>query len=56
MAQQSEAIATLQCCLIAANSPKVEAALPPKFDGQREVVVGFVRGNPLKSKDPLQSL
>jgi len=42
MAQQSEAICILQQQLIAQNTPKPEIALPPKLDGSREVVVGFV--------------
>jgi len=42
MAQQSEAICTLQQQLIAQNTPKAEVAVPPKFDGSREAVVGFV--------------
>jgi len=42
MAQQSEAIQTLQQQLVAQNTPKLEVAVPPKFDGSREAVVGFV--------------
>jgi len=42
MAQQSEAIQTLQQQLIAQNTPKLEVALPPKFEGNREAVVGFI--------------
>jgi len=42
MAQQFEAICTLQQQLVAQNTPKPEVTTPPKFDGSREVVVGFV--------------
>ena len=42
MAQQSEAIRTLQQQLVAQNTPKAELTAPPKFNGSREVVVGFV--------------
>jgi len=42
MAQQSEAICTLQQQLVNQNTPRAEVAAPPKFDGNREVVVGFV--------------
>jgi len=42
MAQQSEAICPLQQQLVAQNTPKPEVAAPPKFDGSREAVVGFV--------------
>ena len=42
MAQQSEAIHTLQQQLIAQNTPKPEIAAPPKFNGKRKDIVGFV--------------
>jgi len=42
MAQQSEAIHTLQQQLVAQNTPKPEATAPPMFDGNRESVVGFI--------------
>jgi len=42
MAQQSEAIRTLQQQLVNQNTPRAEVAAPPKFDGSREAVVGFV--------------
>jgi len=42
MAQQSETIRTLQQQLIAQNTPKAEVTAPPKFDGSKEAVVGFV--------------
>jgi len=42
MAQQSEAIRTLQQQLVNQNTPQAEVAAPPKFDGSREAVVGFV--------------
>jgi len=42
MAQQSEAIHILQQQLVAQNTPKLEIASPPKFDGAREAVVGFI--------------
>ena len=42
MAQQSEAICTLQQQLVAQNTPKTEVAAPPKFDESKEVVVEFV--------------
>jgi len=41
MAQQSEAIHTLQQQLVNQNT-QPEVAVPPKFDGKREAVVGFV--------------
>jgi len=41
MAQQSEAIRTLQQQLVNQNT-QPEVAVPPKFDGRREAVVGFV--------------
>jgi len=54
MAQQSEAIATLQYCLVATSTPKVEVTLLPKFDGQREAVVGFVNACCLYAKARLE--
>ena len=42
MAQQSEAIRTLQQQLVNQNTPRAEVAAPPKFDGNREAVVGFI--------------
>ena len=42
MAQQSEAIHTLQQQLVAQNTPKPEVTAPPKFNGNKEAVVGFV--------------
>ena len=42
MAQQSKAIRTLQQQLVNQNTLRAEVAAPPKFDGSREVVVGFV--------------
>ena len=42
MAQQSEAIHTLQQQLIAQNTPKPEVAAPSKFNGSREAVVEFI--------------
>ena len=42
MAQQSEAIHTLQQQLVAQNTSKLEVASSPKFNGTRDVVVGFV--------------
>ena len=42
MAQQSEAICTLQQQLVNQNTPRAEVAAPPKFNGSREAVVGFV--------------
>jgi len=42
MAQQSKAIHTLQQQLVAQNTPKPEVTVPPKFNGKREEVVGFV--------------
>jgi len=42
MAQQSEAICTLQQQLVAQNTPKPEVTAPLKFDRTREAVVGFV--------------
>jgi len=41
MAQQSEAIRTLQQQLVNQNT-QPEIAVPPKFDGRREAIVGFV--------------
>ena len=41
MAQQSEAIRTLQQQLINQNT-QPEVTVPPRFDGKREAVVGFV--------------
>jgi len=41
MAQQSEAIRTLQQQLVNQNT-QPEVAVPPKFDGKREAVVGFI--------------
>ena len=41
MAQQSEAIRTLQQQLVNQNT-QPEVAVPPKFNGRREVVIGFV--------------
>jgi len=42
MAQQSEAIHTLQQQLVNQNTPRAEVAASPKFDRSREAVVGFV--------------
>jgi len=42
MAQQSEAIRTLQQQLVNQNTPRAEVAVPPKFDRSREAVVEFV--------------
>ena len=42
MAQQFEAIYTLQQQLVAQNTSKLEVTSPPKFKGNREAVVGFV--------------
>ena len=50
MNHNTKAIVTLQCCLIVANSPKVEVASPPKFDGGREVVGGFINACCLYAK------
>jgi len=41
MAQQSKAICTLQQQLVNQNT-QPEVAVPPKFDGRREAVVGFM--------------
>jgi len=41
MAQQSEAIRTLQQQLVNQNT-QPEVAVPPKFDGRREAVIGFI--------------
>ena len=41
IAQQSEAIHTLQQQLVNQNT-QPEVAVPPKFDGRREAVIGFV--------------
>ena len=42
IAQQSETIHILQQQLVNQNTPRAEVAAPPKFDGSREAVVGFV--------------
>ena len=41
MAQQSKAICTLQQQLVNQNT-QPEVAVPPKFDGRREAVIGFI--------------
>jgi len=56
MAQQSEAIYTLQQQLIAQNTPKAEVAAPPKFDGSREVVMGFINACRLYAEARLEGV
>ena len=56
MAQQSEAIHTLQQQLIAQNTPKLEVAVPPTFDGSREKVVGFVNACHLYTRAKLEGV
>jgi len=56
MAQQSEAIRTLQQQLVAQNTPKPEVAAPPKFDSNREGVVGFVNACQLYANARLEGV
>ena len=53
MAQQSKAICTLQQQLVNQNTPRAEVAAPPKFDGNREAVIGFVNACHLYAKTRL---
>jgi len=54
MAQQSEAIRTLQQQLVAQNTPKAEVAAPPKFNGSKEAVVGFMNACHLYARARLE--
>jgi len=56
MAQQSKAICTLQQQLVVQNTPRLEVALPPKSDGSREAVIGFVNACHLYAKARLEGV
>ena len=56
MAQQSEAIRTLQQQLLAQNMPKPQVAVPPTFDGSREKVVGFINACHLYARARLEGV
>jgi len=56
IAQQSKAIHTLQQQLIAQNTPRPEVTSPPKFDGSREPLMGFVNACCLYTKARLEGV
>jgi len=56
MAQQSEAIHTLQQQLIVQNAPKPQVAVPPTFNGSREKVVGFINACHLYARARLEGV
>jgi len=56
MAQQSEAIHTLQQQLIAQNVPKPQVMVPPTFDRSREKIVGFINACHLYTRARLEGV
>jgi len=56
MAQQSEAIRTLQQQLIAQNAPKPQVTVSPIFDRSREKVVGFINACHLYARARLEGV